>query len=591
MSCGLDLERNKCVKDGYIQGDLCKRSDKNNCVFNGLGKNRAKRDAIIKKIKPFITNELKAKVIKYKNIEDLKMSILLERESKLYEKYRNLEEKYKELIYDGYKSYFRKHSARNPKTEAKIETKTFPNYNGEEFDCKLEKYNYLLKIKTFLQKNKSKAITNLKREEYKNLYSFYMSYVASGDYKVPDIILKKKTGSKSLQYVLFFMSYVDLNENNKRCSITYSSIAQLRKEIPKVINKIDEKIKEYETYFQSQTQMILKNMHPKVMITRFDDGTESKRVYYSINNLSGNKYMKESNDTYYRMFAQIILSNCMFCIGESSTVSYEYLQDMLNTKSELFLYCGEPGENIKVSGFLIGRPKKMTFVGYRYPNIYMNKKMYYIDIVCRKARPLIKEVKKLNKDCDIITLRAVNRYLVDFYSFNLGFRELLSDELSTSIQDYKQLVLERIDKYIKYKFEQKSVIDNEKKKLIGEFDHYFEMLMKNVITYFDQNKTKLKDIDENIKNTEETINELKSLRNNEEKESKHIELIRTNLNKLNLHLDKMCPGQWNTDLYGKKDNKDDLIGCRRESDIQLLAKLNFEANDNNGYWMVCDMTD
>ena len=40
----------------------------------------------------------------------------------------------------------------------------------------------------------------------------------------------------------------------------------------------------------------------------------------------------------------------------------------------------------------------------------------------------------------------------------------------------------------------------------------------------------------------------------------------------------------------EQKSKDDLIGCRRESDIQLLSVLNFEANDNNGYWMVCDMT-
>ena len=610
MSCGLDLKSKKCVKGGLVLGDICRRNEKNNCVFDEdytrSKKKILRREAIINKIKPFITDELKTKVIKYNNIEDLNMSNLLENESKLYKNYQNLEEKYKKLISDGYKSYLRKYAASNPKIKAEIgtrvkrnqKTRTFTGYNGEEFDCKLEKYNYLLKIKTFLQENKSKTITNLKRKDYKNLYPFYMSYVASGDYKVPDIILKKKAGFKSLQYVLFFMSYVDLNENNKKCSITYNTVGQLKKEIPKVITKIDNKIIEYERYFQSQTQIILKKMHPKEMITRLDDGTELRRVYYSINNLSDCEYMNESNDNYYRMFAQIILSNCKFCIGESSSVSYEYLQNMLNTKSELFLYCGEPGENINVSGFLIGRPKKMNFVGYRSPNIYMNKKMYYIDIVCHKARPLIKEIKRLKrKKYALITLRAVNRYLVDFYKYNLGFIELVEDKVSTDIQDYKKLVLDRIDEYIKLNFDQIGAIDKKKKKMIRqfnrEFNHYLEMLMKNVITYFDQNKSKLKDISENITeftDIKKNINVLKKLIDNNKKERNGIEVIRNNLGKLNLHLDEICPGQWNTDLHGTEDNKDDLIGCRRQSHIQLLSILNFKANNENGYWMVCNLT-
>ena len=87
--------------------------------------------------------------------------------------------------------------------------------------------------------------------------------------------------------------------------------------------------------------------------------------------------------------------------------------------------------------------------------------------------------------------------------------------------------------------------------LNNEFNHYFEMLMKNVAGYFEKNKAELKNIGENIENMEETINDLKSLRDNDEKGREHIKLI-NNLNKLNLHLDKMCPGQWNTDLYGTK---------------------------------------
>ena len=67
--------------------------------------------------------------------------------------------------------------------------------------------------------------------------------------------------------------------------------------------------------------------------------------------------MNESNDRYYRMFAQVFCRIASFVLVNQAlfhTISSGYVE----YKKQLFLYCGEPGGNIKVSGFLIGRPKR-----------------------------------------------------------------------------------------------------------------------------------------------------------------------------------------------------------------------------------------
>ena len=48
MSCGIDLKKNRCVEDGFVQGDFAKEMIEI-VYFQWFRKNRTKRNAIIEK--------------------------------------------------------------------------------------------------------------------------------------------------------------------------------------------------------------------------------------------------------------------------------------------------------------------------------------------------------------------------------------------------------------------------------------------------------------------------------------------------------------------------------------------------------------
>ena len=94
--------------------------------------------------------------------------------------------------------------------------------------------------------------------------------------------------------------------------------------------------------------------------------------------------------------AQLILGHLDFCNGFASDVNFGYVRSQLNTPSDLWIYT----KNGIFSGFLISRPKKIKskLVGYsKINNIYENTKIYYIDIICRNAYPILSVIKKVKK--------------------------------------------------------------------------------------------------------------------------------------------------------------------------------------------------